>query len=225
MGKQVLITGATGMVGSLVLELCLESNEVSRVTSLVRRPSGVTHEKLNDVVIHDFMHLDEGAGYFSSVDVVYYCLGVYTGAVDREEFRKITVDYPKTLARLVVAGNPGATFCLLSGAGADRTEKSRMMFAADKGAIENKLSNMGFAAFHAFRPGYIYPVVPRNEPGFSYRLMRRLYPVLKLFGPGFSITSTDLAAAMFAVGMEGWDREVLENRDILRVIEGDTSRR
>jgi len=218
MGKHVLITGATGMVGGLVLDMCLGSREVSRVTSLVRRSSGVQHEKLNEIIIQDFLNLDENASYFEAVDIVYYCLGVYTGAVVREQFRKITVDYPETLAWVVLKKNPGVMFCLLSGSGADRTEKSRMMFARDKGSIENKLSSMGFKAFHAFRPGYIYPVTPRNEPGFSYRLMRRLYPVLKLFGPGFSITSRELAAAMFTVGMEGCDLEILENKDILKVL-------
>jgi len=218
MGKHVLITGASGMIGSLVLELCLESPEVSKVTSLLRRASGIRHEKLNEAIIEDFLHLDESADYFTSVDVVFYCIGVYTGTVDRDQFRKITVDYPETLARVVLSQNPDVTFCLLSGAGADRTEKSRMMFAQDKGAIENRLSSMGFQAFHAFRPGYIYPVTSRNEPSFSYRLMRRLYPVLKLLGPGFSVTSTDLAAAVFTVGMQGCDLEILENRDIRNVV-------
>jgi len=217
MGKHVLITGATGMVGGLVLDLCLKSSEVSGVTSLVRRASGITHEKLSEVIIPNFLSLDESADYFSSVDVVYYCLGVYTGAVDRELFRKITVEYPEILARVVLAKNPGATFCLLSGAGADRTEKSRMMFAQDKGAVENRLSAMGFPAFHAFRPGYIYPVTPRDEPNVSYRLMRRLYPVLNLVALNFSVTSTDLAAAIFTVGMDGCKLEILENKDIRRL--------
>jgi len=224
MGKHVLITGATGMVGSLVLELCLESREVSRVTSLVRRTTGIQHEKLSEVAIPDFLNLDENADYFIPVDVVYYCIGVYTGTVARERFRRITVDYPEALARIVHAKNLDATFIFLSGAGADRSEKSRMMFAQDKGAIENRLSRMGFRAFHAFRPGYIYPVTPRHEPNFSYRLMRRLYPVLKLLGPGFSITSTDLAAALFTVGMEGCDLEILENRDISKIAGGAASR-
>ncbi len=213
--KKVLLTGATGMVGGLVLQRCLESDEVSQVISLVRRPSGIQHAKLLEIVVDDFLHLDEKAPYFEAIDVVYYCLGVYTGAVDRETFRVITVDYPETMGKLLREKNPNLRFCLLSGAGADRSERSRVMFAKDKGAIENRLSRMGFSTFHAFRPGYIYPVTPREEPNFSYRLSRRLYPVLKLFGAGFSIRSTELADAMFQAGLHGSDREILENRDIL----------
>lgn len=209
------MTGATGMIGGLVMEHCLKHKEVSSVTSLVRRPSGIDHQKLNEIIVENFLNLDDKAPYFENVDVVYYCLGVYTGAVDRETFRKITVDYPEALARILVRKSPQLRFCLLSGAGADRREKSRMLFANDKGAIENRLSRMGFGAFHAFRPGYIYPVTPREEPNLSYRLMRRFYPVVELFGKGASIRSTELADAMFTIGLKGHTKEIHENRDIL----------
>jgi nucleoside-diphosphate-sugar epimerase len=216
--KKVIITGTTGMIGGLVLEHCLKSQEVTRIISLVRRPSGIMHEKLHEVIIHDFTSLDETADYFESVNVVYYCLGVYTGVVSRDEFRRITVDYPETLAKVLRPKNPSLSFCLLSGAGADRTERSRMMFAKDKGAIENRLLKMRFKSFHTFRPGYIYPVTPRTEPNFSYQFMRRLYPLIKLFGANASIKSTELASAMFNVGMNGCELEILENREILEQV-------
>lgn len=218
MGKKVLITGATGMVGSLVLDLCLKSHEISSLTSLLRQASGIKHEKLNEVMIDDFLNLDENAPYFESIDIVYYCLGVYTGAVDRKQFREITVDYPETLARVLYKKNPDIRFCLLSGAGADRSERSRLMFAKDKGVIENRLSEIGFKSFHTFRPGYIYPVTPRKEPNFSYKISRFLYPLLKLLGSGFSIKSTELASAIFNVGINGCDLEILENKDILEMV-------
>lgn len=219
MKKKVLITGATGMIGGLVLEHCLQSEEVSEVISLVRRPSGKTDTKLREVIIEDFLKLDEEEDYFASIDIVYYCLGVYTGAVDRDVFREITVDYPDALAELLLKKNPDLSFCLLSGAGADRKEKSRMMFAKDKGIIENRLSSKGFRAFHAFRPGYIYPVTPRSEPNFSYKMMRALYPVLKIFGKNASIKSTELAYSMFLVGLEGSEMEIFENVDIVKYYE------
>lgn len=206
------------MIGSLVLKHCLESNEVASVISLVRRASVVQHEKLNEFIINDFLHLDENAPYFESVDVVFYCLGVYTGAVDRKTFRSIMVDYPEALGKVLKDKSSNLRFCLLSGAGADRSEKSRFMFAEDKGTIENRLSEMDFAAFHAFRPGYIYPVTPRKEPNFSYRLMRWLYPVIRFFGPNASIKSTELAKAMVNVGLNGSKSEILENKNILKLV-------
>ena len=69
MCKKVIITGSTGMIGSLVLELCLDNQEISSVISLVRRASGIKHEKLNEIILKDFMELDKNASYFESVDI------------------------------------------------------------------------------------------------------------------------------------------------------------
>jgi len=81
---------------------------------------------------------------------------------------------------------------------------------------ENQIDAMDLA-FHSFRPGYIYPETPRKEPNMMYRVSRALYPLIKLFGDNYSIKSTELAEAMFKVGMHGADKTVLENRDILGV--------
>lgn len=75
------------------------------------------------------------------------------------------------------------------------------MFAKDKGVIENRLPKLDFKSFHAFRPSYIYPVTPWQEPNFSYHAMRLLYPLIKLLGSSYSIRSTELAQAMFSVGL------------------------
>lgn len=215
MNKKVPIVGASGMIGSLILDHCLKSDDVRQVVSLVRRASEIKHEKLIETVVSDFLNLEVISEQFEGVDIVYYCLGVYTGAVDRETFYELTVSYPKALAQALKAYGSELRFCLLSGAGADREEKSRMMFAKDKGAIENVLAGMGFSAFHAFRPSYIYPVEAREEPNFSYRLMRGLYPVFKVLGDKVSIKSTVLAQTMFDIGLNGSDLEVLENKQII----------
>jgi uncharacterized protein YbjT (DUF2867 family) len=216
--KKVVITGASGMVGGLLLEHCLGSDEVGEVVSLVRNTTGKTHPKLKERVLTNFLEYDAVEQDLRQVDVVFYCLGVYTGAVPPERFRQITVDYPFALAQALYRYSPQLRFCLLSGQGADRTEKSKLMFARDKGTIENLLANMGFDAFISFRPGYIYPVVARKEPNLMYRFTRKLYPVLKLMGDGFSITSTQLAAVMFRIGMRGCSQEVLENKEMIQLL-------
>lgn len=213
--KKVVITGASGMIGGLVLDHCLNSDEIANIISLVRRPSGKEHPKLTEIVVNDFLQLDELSEPLKNIDIVYYCLGVYTGAVPADEFRKITVDYPKVLADKLVENQCKTTWCLLSGQGADRSERSRMMFARDKGAIENYLSALDLSAFYSFRPGYIYPVEKRQEPNLSYRISRKLYPLLKWMGTKFSIQSTELAKGMFLVGLNGFEQQVLENKDIV----------
>jgi len=153
-----------------------------------------------------------------TVDHILFCLGVYTGAVKRELFREITVDYPVELARKHLEANPKGSFTLLSGQGADRSEKSRMMFAEDKGAAENLLSTMYAGTFYTLRPGYIYPVEKREEPNFGYKLSRSLYPLLKHLGPKFSITSHQLAEGIFTSALRTPEQEILENHEILNYI-------
>ena len=214
--RKVLITGASGMIGSSILELCLQSDDIGEVISFARRSSDVNHQKLRTRVIEDFTDYSVYENELSEVNVVFFCMGVYTGQVSKEIFRKVTVDYPVQLAKRLQKISPNACFCLLSGSGADRTEKSNMMFARDKGAAENQIAELKLGAFYAFRPAYIYPVTPRQEPNMAYRLSRLFYPLLKLFGAKYSIPSTDLARAMFHAGMFGCDREIMENEMIVQ---------
>jgi uncharacterized protein YbjT (DUF2867 family) len=218
MKKNILITGASGMIGNELLKICIASDEVASVTSLVRKKGKITSPKLTEIVVADFSDYSNISSEFQGIDLVFFCLGVYTGAAPREEFRKITVDYPVNLAKKLIETNSNMTFCLLSGQGADRKEQSSMMFAKDKGTAENQLSALGFKAFYSLRPAYIYPVETRNEPNFSYKMMRSVYPLIKLLGKNMSVKSTELAQAMFNTGMKGASKEVLENRDILEMV-------
>jgi nucleoside-diphosphate-sugar epimerase len=215
--KKVIITGATGMIGSLVLQNCLQHPDIGQVTILVRQKMGISSNKLVEVIHADFSNYLEREYHIKNQDIAYYCLGVYTGAVPRDEFRTITVHYTKVFAQTLQQYSPQATFCFLSGQGADRTEKSRMMFAKDKGIAENFLLTLNPGQTYIFRPAYIHPSIPRKEPNLSYRIMRSLYPVVRRLYPKGVITSDDLAAAIFHIGLNGDRRIILENRDIKRV--------
>ena len=214
MKKKILITGSTGMVGGKILQLCLNSEVITEIVSLVRKPTNTKHEKYKEVVVKDFLHYEGQSSLFTEINIVFYCLGAYTGTLPAEEFRMVNVDYPLNLAKAVHSKSPNAVFCLLSGQGADRSEKSAMQFARDKGTIENALSNLKFKAFYAFRPGYIYPTNKRKEPNFFYVLSRYIYPFIKLLGKNLSITDQQLANVMFTVGLNGYPKEILENMDM-----------
>jgi uncharacterized protein YbjT (DUF2867 family) len=58
-----------------------------------------------------------------------------------------------------------------------------MSFARYKGEAENALLASGFASVYIFRPAYIYPVTPRREPNFGYRLLRAIYPAFGCYPP------------------------------------------
>lgn len=98
MQKNVIIAGASGMIGGIILDLCLNSEHISTVTSITRKSSGIQHSKLNEVIHSDFTNYDKIAHHFENQDATFFCIGVYTGAVSRDKFRKITIDFPVNLA-------------------------------------------------------------------------------------------------------------------------------
>ena len=215
--KRVIITGATGMVGGCALRICLANPDVSLVTAIGRRSTGIDHAKMREVVVDDFTDYTALTDALENQDAGLYCLGAYTGAVPDGLFRAITVDYTLAFARSLHRASPQAAFCFLSGQGADPTERSRMAFARYKGAAETALLKIGFPRLHIFRPGYIYPVTPRKEPNFMYTISRFLNPLVRRIYPNIGVSSEDLARAMVHAGLYGTveiDDPVLENRDI-----------
>lgn len=205
------------MVGSHLLDICVQSKEIETIFILSRKPSANLHEKVKEIIVNDFLNYDKVIPMMEKIDVVFFCVGVYTGAVDRDTFRTITIDYPVALAKAVKIQFSNSKFILLSGAGADRTEKSKVMFAKDKGIAENKLFEIYGNRFHSVRPGYIYPLVKRKEPNPSYALFRMLYPIIKLLGKKYSITSLELAKAMFVIGMNKQEQTVFENEEMTKI--------
>ena len=215
---RLALVGATGMVGGYALRYALDDPTVERVTAIGRRTLGRSHPKLNEVLHRDFADCSALAPVLSGQDAAVFCLGAYTGAVPDAELRKTTVDYPIEFARVLHGSSPGATFAFLSGSGADPTGRSRIPFARYKGEAEKALLSMGFPHVYLFRPAYIYPVEPRKEPNFGYRLLRAIYPAFRIVFPNQVIRADDLARVMVNVAVQGAGKRpgpVFENRDII----------
>jgi uncharacterized protein YbjT (DUF2867 family) len=213
----LVIVGASGMVGGYALRYSLDNPAIDVVTVIGRKKLGISHPKLKEVLHQDFTDCSSLAQPLTGQDAAIFCLGVYTGAVPDPEFRKITVDYTIEFARILRASSPAAAFSFLSGMGADQTGRSRVPFARYKGEAENALLAAGFHRLYIFRPAYIYPVKPRKEPNFSYRLLRVIYPIFRTLFPNQVIPADDLARAMVDAAVSGKrEREsvVLENREI-----------
>jgi uncharacterized protein YbjT (DUF2867 family) len=220
--KRVVIVGATGMVGGYALRYALGSLGVGSVTAIFRRSLGISHPKLKEVLHRDFADCSALAEVLSGQDAAVFCLGAYTGTVSDAELRTITVDYTVEFARVLHGGSPDAAFSFLSGSGADPTGQSRIAFARYKGEAEKALLATGFPHVYIFRPAYIYPVEPRKEPNFSYRLLRWVYPAFRSLFPNQVIRADDLARAMVDVVVGGTGvapSMVFENHDIRALIQ------
>ena len=220
--KRLVIVGATGMVGGYALRYALDNSTVRSVTSIGRRKLDISHPKLNQVVHANFADCSALTEALSGQGAAIFCLGAYTGAVSDAELRTITVDYTNEFARVLRISSPDAAFSFLSGSGADPTARSRMAFARYKGEAENALLAAGFPRVYIFRPAYIYPVEPRKEPTFSYRLMRAIYPAFRVLFPNQAIRADDLARGMVHVVVQKTavpESRVFENRDIRAMVE------
>jgi uncharacterized protein YbjT (DUF2867 family) len=178
--KRLVIVGATGMVGGYALRFALEDSAVISVMAIGRRPLGISHPKLNEVIHQDFSNCSALAEPLSGQDAAIFCLGVYTGAVSDTQLREVTVVYPIEFARVLYQSSPDSAFSFLSGSGADQSGRSRMAFARYKGEAETALLRAGFSHVYIFRPAYIYPVEPRKEPSLGYRVLRTVYPVFRI---------------------------------------------
>jgi len=219
---RLVILGASGMVGGYALRYMLDHPTIERVTAIGRRKLGVSHPKLDEVLHQDFSDCSALARVISGQDACVFCLGTYTATVRDAELRTITVDYTIEFARVLHGNSPDAAFAFLSGAGADQTGRSRMAFARYKGKAEKALIAAGFRSVCIFRPAYIYPVEPRKEPNFSYRLLRMIYPVFRALFPNQVIRADDLARAMVDVTIRKRGERgslVFENRDIRAMVE------
>ena len=152
-----IITGATGMVGEGVLHECLIHADVESVLVINRKPGGVKHEKLKEIVHKDFFDLTQIENQLAGYNACYFCAGVSSMGKSEQEYKRITYDLTLNFAKTLLKLNPDLTFCYVSGVGTDSTEKGRNMWARVKGKTENDLMKLPFKDAYMFRPGYIQP--------------------------------------------------------------------
>ncbi|MDO5605826.1 MAG: hypothetical protein Q4G25_11775 [Paracoccus sp. (in: a-proteobacteria)] len=210
----VLIFGASGMIGQAVLHAALADPQVNKVLSLVRKPTGITNPRLTEISRDDFTTYDDLD--LSSVDACLFCLGVLSSSVTPEAYRVITYDYAVAAARALLAANPDARFLYISGAGTDAN--SRTLWRRVKGETENALMAMPFRGAFMLRPGFIQPMdgVTSRTPSYRllYKVIAPLLGPLRRIAPGAAITSADLARAMLLLGREGAGKQVLNTRQL-----------
>ncbi|MEJ8640738.1 epimerase [Streptomyces sp. MS1.HAVA.3] len=202
----VILFGATGMLGRGVLRECLRDDSVESVMTVGRTPLGVSHPKLRERVQDDPSDLTAAGLDPAAFDACFFCLGVSSVGMKEEEYRRITHDLTLAVARPLAAANPGMAFVYVSGEGTDSTGKGRSMWARVKGQTENDLLELPFRAY-MFRPGIVQPV--RGVPSKT-RLYRVLYavtaplvPLLRRVAPNLVITSEAFGRAMIAVATPG----------------------
>jgi len=214
---KVIITGATGMVGEGVLHECLKHADVEKVLVITRKPCGYSHPKLTEIVHNNFFNITSLADRLKGYDACYFCLGVTSLGKNEAEYTKLTYTLTLNFATTLATLNPGMTFCYISGAGTDSTEKGRTMWARVKGKTENDLMKLSFRQVYNFRPFGIIPFLPLKPSQTyykTYKYLGWLFSLMKVITPNYVITLKDLATAMINSSLIGYSRNNLEVKDI-----------
>lgn len=214
----VLMFGATGMIGQGVLRECLRDPRVTRVLTIGRAATGQQHEKLGEIVHANLLDLTAIESHFADQDACFFCLGISSAGMLEADYRRITYDMPLAAARALVARSPSATFVYVSGLGADSTEQGRLMWARVKGQAENALMRLPFKAVYVFRAGFVQPLhgIQSRTAVYNtfYRLAGPLFPLMRAIAPGTVTTTEQIGRAMIAVAERGYPKRILDNRDI-----------
>ena len=211
---RVIITGASGMVGEGVLHECLKSDLVKEVLVLGRRACGTTHPKMKELLHSNFHDISAIADQLTGYDACFFCAGVSSVGKKEDEFYHLTYSLTMHVAETLAKQNSNMTFCYVSGAGTDSSEKGRLMWARVKGKTENDLTKLPFAQVYNFRPGIIESLPGMKNTIKLYNYFKWLIPVVKLFSKNGVVSLAEIGQAMLKVATKGYKKQILEVKDI-----------
>ncbi len=213
----ILVTGATGLVGAEVIRLAMSDDSITHITALARRPLTLQHPKLTTIIHKDFLDYSQLEPVIRHNDACLWCLGISQTQVNKEQYHVITYDYAIAAGKAMLQANPNITFLFLSGEGADNTEKSRTLFARVKGKTENALKQLDFKTLYIARPGGIRPINKNPNMPFAYRLFLPLFPVMELLTPSRMINSVQVAKAMLHIVKTKPPQMTFQNIDLKKI--------
>ncbi len=212
---KAIITGTTGMVGEGVLHECLQHPEVQQVLIINRRPLGLKHPKLKEIIHQDFFDLFSLRKQLTGYNACFFCAGVSSIGKNETDYTRLTYRLTLQFAGALAATDTDMTFCYVSGAGTDSSEKGRSMWARVKGKTENDLMKLPFKKVYNFRPGFIRPTPGLKNVLKLYKYLGWLYPLIKLITPNAANTLQELDLAMINSVWKGYSRNILEVKDII----------
>jgi uncharacterized protein YbjT (DUF2867 family) len=218
----VLILGATGMLGHGVLQECLAADDVQQVVTLGRSSVAEQHTKLVDLVPPNLFDLAAIESRLSSIDACFFCLGVSAYGMSEGDYHHLTYELTLSVANHLSQLNPNMTFVYVSGEGTDSSEQGKSMWARVKGKTENALMRLPFKAVYLFRPGIIQPVHGVHSKTRLYRLFYKLtqpvLPVLRRLFPSTILTTQVIGQAMLNAARQGLGKQIFNSKAINALI-------
>ena len=199
-GQTAVVLGATGLIGSSLVEQLLADDTFSTVRVLVRRPIAIQHPKL-EVLITDFTDYDAYKKNLGTGDCIFSCVGTTNANVkgDKLLYRSIDFDIPVNAARF---GKEAGfkQFLLVSAIGADA--RSRFFYTRLKGEVEEMIAGYKFKSFHVFRPSFLVGRKQSERTGET--LLTSLFRVFSFLIPSNykAISGASVAKAMLTAAKQ-----------------------
>ena len=176
MAKKAIIAGASGLIGSLLLDIILQRSEYDEVLILVRKELPLQHIKLKQQVV-DFDRLTEYSALLTG-DVVFSCLGsTQKKTPELTVYRKIDHDYPLHLAEIALKNKIGQ-YHLVSSLGANPAASN--FYLKMKGETEADIKKVGLHSLHIYQPAFLIGDRKEKRRGerFLVALMKIIDPLL-----------------------------------------------
>lgn len=203
---RVILTGATGFVGEGVLLSLLQRTDIEKVLSVSRRSCEISHPKLEEYIVDDFMDLPSNDPKLQGYDACFFCAGKSNFGMSRKEYYHLSYQITLHFAAAIGA-NPDFVFIYLSGAGT--SSRSLQFWSRTKAKAETDLRAVGFKAAYGFRPAGMKPVKgQRRLQGWGK------YHWLFTWIPGFANTIEQVTEAMVICARDGYSRPIIEVSDI-----------
>ena len=220
MDKIALVVGATGMIGSTLLEYLLNEMYYRKVIVLTRRRLLIDDPKLDKIII-DFDNLQK-VTLPEPVDDAYCCLGTtMKKAGSKEAFRRVDYHYPLETAQMALK-NGAAQYLIVTAMGANKN--SAFFYNRVKGEVEEALWKLNFKAVHIFRPSLLLGERKERRVGekIGAIVMKLLRPLLIFRLKKYrAIEGKTVATAMYKTAQENLKgRYIYESDRIEKIANG-----
>ena len=215
--KTALLFGATGLVGSHLLNLLISNNNYSKIKVFVRSSIELNDPKI-EIIQTDFNNLKNHKEEIKGDDC-FFCIGTTKkNSPDKNEYKRVELELPKQVAQ-IAKSNLVNSFVFVSSGYAD--PKSSGDYLKFKGLVEEDLIRLNFPKLGIMRPSFLLGARQEKRVGekigiFIFKLLSPLFlGPLKKMKP---IHSATVAKAMIAITQNNHSKIIFESNEISEII-------
>ena len=214
--KTALLFGATGLVGSHLLNLLISNNNYSKIKVFVRSSIELNDPKI-EIIQTDFNNLNNHREDIKGDDC-FFCIGTTKkNSPDKNEYKRVELEVPKQVAQ-IAKSNLVNSFVFVSSGYAD--PKSSGDYLKFKGLVEEELKRLNFSKLGIMRPSFLLGNRQEKRVGekigiFVFKLLSPLFlGTLKKMKP---IHSATVAKAMIKIANENLEKTIFESDEIVEL--------